>query len=307
MTENSIQKYNKQIVDGIFTIRDKQVMLDLHLAGLYGIETKYLNRAVKRNPDRFPESFMFQLTKEEFENLRFQINAINTEDSLRFQNGTLKTERGRHRKYLPYAFTEQGVAMLSAVLNSETAVKTSIMIMNAFVEMRRFLMENADLLKRIQKVETKQVETDSKVQLLLNAMEKKEFRQQQGIFFNGQVFDAWVFISDVIKSAQSSLILIDNYVDETVLSLFAKKQKGVSVTVYTKNISRSLQEDAKKFNAQFSGLTLQPFDAAHDRFLMIDKTEVYHIGASLKDLGKKWFAFSKMNKASLLIFKKLGI
>ncbi len=126
MTENSIQKYNKQIVDGIFTIRDKQVMLDLHLARLYGIETKYLNRAVKRNPDRFPESFMFQLTKEEFENLRFQISTINTEDSLRFQNGTLKTERGKHRKYLPYAFTEQGVAMLSAVLNSETAVKTSI-------------------------------------------------------------------------------------------------------------------------------------------------------------------------------------
>jgi len=145
------------------------------------------------------------------------------------------------------------------------------------------------------------------VQLLFNAMEKRELTPKQGIFFNGQVFDAWVLISDLIKSAKSSLILIDNYVDETVLSLFAKKQAGVSVDIYTKTISRELKEDAERFNAQYGSLTLYSFEAAHDRFLVIDKNEVYHIGASLKDLGKKWFAFSKMDKASVVLFEKLGI
>ena len=305
--DKSVQKYHQNILNLIFTIRGKQVMIDENLADLYGIETKYLNRAVKRNHDRFPESFMFQLTKEEYENLRFQNGDIKPDSSLRLQNGTLKTGRGQHRKYLPYAFTEQGVAMLSAVLKTETAVRTSVMIMDAFVKMRHFLLENAELLKRISAIEKKQIATDEKVQGLLNAMENKELKPKQGIFFNGQVFDAWVFISDLVKKAKQSLILIDNYVDESVLSLFAKKKKGVSVDIYTKNISRALSEDAKKFNAQYGELTLHKFNASHDRFLLIDKTDVYHIGASLKDLGKKWFAFSKMDKDSLVIFKKLGI
>ncbi len=305
--DKSVQKYHQNILNLIFTIRGKQVMIDENLADLYGIETKYLNRAVKRNHDRFPESFMFQLTKEEYENLRFQNGDIKPDSSLRLQNGTLKTGRGQHRKYLPYAFTEQGVAMLSAVLKTETAVRTSVMIMDAFVKMRHFLLENAELLKRISAIEKKQIATDEKVQGLLNAMENKELKPKQGIFFNGQVFDAWVFISDLVKKAKQSLILIDNYVDESVLSLFAKKKKGVSVDIYTKNISRALSEDAKKFNAQYRELTLHKFNASHDRFLLIDKTDVYNIGASLKDLGKKWFAFSKMDKDSLVIFKKLGI
>ena len=301
-----VQKYHQNILNLIFTIRGKQVMIDEDLADLYGIETKFLNRAVKRNLERFPESFMFQLTKEEYENLRFQIGTLKPDSSLRFQNGTLKTGRGQHRKYLPYAFTEQGVAMLSAVLKTETAVRTSIMIMDAFVKMRHFMLENAELLKRISAIEKKQILTDDKVQALFQAMEKKELNPKQGIFFNGQVFDAWIFISDLVKSAKQSLLLIDNYVDETVLSLFAKKKQGVNVDIYTKNISRALNEDAKKFNAQYGGLTLHKFDGSHDRFLLIDKTDVYHIGASLKDLGKKWFAFSKMEKDSLVIFKKLG-
>jgi phage regulator Rha-like protein len=292
MTEKPNQKYQLQIISLIFTIRDRQVMLDEHLADLYGIETKYLNRAVKRNPDRFPESFVFQLTKEEYE-------------SLRFQNGTSNKRGGR--RYLPYAFTEQGVAMLSAVLNTETAIKMSVVIMDAFVKMRHFLMENASLLKRIQNIETKQIETESRVQLLFDAMEKQSLKPRQGIFFNGQVFDAWVFIGDLVKRAKTSLVLIDNYVDETVLSLFAKKKKGVGVAIYTKNISRALQEDAKKINAQYGGLSLHKFDASHDRFLLIDKTDVYHIGASLKDLGKKWFGFSKIEKEALVVFEKLGI
>lgn len=305
MTEKPNQKYQLQIISLIFTSRDRQVMLDEHLADLYGIETKYLNRAVKRNPDRFPESFVFQLTKEEYESLRFQNGTSLENDALRFQNGTSNKRGGR--RYLPYAFTEQGVAMLSAVLNTETAIKMSVVIMDAFVKMRHFLMENASLLKRIQNIETKQIETESRVQLLFDAMEKQSLKPRQGIFFNGQVFDAWVFIGDLVKSAQTHLILIDNYVDETVLSLFSKKKKRVSVAIYTKNINRALQEDAKKFNDQYGGLSLHSFDAAHDRFLLIDNKEVYHIGASLKDLGKKWFGFSKIEKEALVIFEKLGI
>ncbi|MDR4989127.1 MAG: ORF6N domain-containing protein [Bacteroidales bacterium] len=305
MINKTIEKYQQNIINLIFTIRGKQVMLDEHLADLYGIETKYLNRAVKRNPDRFPESFMFQLTREEYDSLRFQNGTINTDESLRFQNGTSKERGGR--RYLPYVFTEQGVAMLSAVLNSETAVKMSIVIMDAFVKMRHFLLENASLLKRIQNIETKQVDTENKVQILLDAMEKQSLKPRQGIFFNGQVFDAWLFISDLVKSANSSLILIDNYVDDTVLSLLAKKKKGVRIGIYTKTISRALQQDAKKFNSQYGGLSLHTFNASHDRFLLIDNAEVYHIGASLKDLGKKWFAFSKMEKDSLVIIQKLGI
>jgi hypothetical protein len=304
MMGNSIQKYNQHIISLIFTIRGKQVMIDEDLADLYGIETKYLNRAVKRNPERFPEPFMFQLTKEEYEALRFQIGTSDKKENLRFQNGT--SNRGG-RRYLPYAFTEQGVAMLSAVLKTKAAVNTSVMIMDAFVKMRHFLLENAELLKRISVVEKKQIATDAKVQGLLNAMSKKELKPKQGIFFNGQVFDAWVFVSDLIKKAKNSLLLIDNYVDESVLSLFAKKKKVVAVDIYTQNISRALQEDAHKFNAQYGGLTLHKFDVSHDRFLLIDKKEVYHIGASLKDLGKKWFAFSKMEKDSLTILKKLGV
>lgn len=179
--------------------------------------------------------------------------------------------------------------------------------MDAFVKMKHFMLENAALLQRIQNIETKQIDTDNKVQLLLETMEKQALKPKQGVFYNGQVFDAWVFISDLVKSANKSLILIDNYVNETVLSLFAKKKKNVAVDIYTKNISRALNEDAQKFNAQYAGLTLHKFDASHDRFLMIDKSDVYHIGASLKDLGKKWFAFSKMEKNSLVIFEKLGV
>ncbi len=302
--DKSIQKYHQNILYLIYTIRGKQVMIDEDLADLYGIETKYLNRAVKRNPERFPESFMFQLTKEEYEDLRFQNGTSDKEDILRFQNGT--SNRGG-RRYLPYVFTEQGVAMLSAVLKTETAVRTSVMIMDAFVKMRHFMLENAELLKRISAIEKKQISTETKVQALFQAMEDKELKPKQGIFFNGQVFDAWVFISNLVKNAKKNLILIDNYVDETVLSLFAKKKKGVTVDIYTKKISRDLNEDAKKFNTQYGGLTLHKFNSSHDRFLLIDKTDVYHIGASLKDLGKKWFAFSKMDKDSLVIFEKLGI
>ena len=283
-----------EIENRIFTIRGVQVMLDSHLAEMYQVETKILNRAVKRNEDRFPESFRFQLTNIEYENLRFQFGT-SSEDSLRFQIGTLNKGRGQHRKYIPYVFTEQGVAMLSAVLHSETAVKVSIRIMEAFVEMRKLVLGNAALFQRLDRIEFKQLESDHKFEQVFKALESREQLPEKGIFYDGQVFDAWIFISDLIRGAKRSLILIDNYVDDTVLNLFTKRDKGVTATILTKNISKLLATDLRKYNTQYEPITLKEFTAAHDRFLIIDETELYHLGASLKDLGKKWFAFSKMD------------
>lgn len=302
------------IQNRIFTIRSVQVMLDSDLAEMYGVETKILNRAVSRNVKRFPEKFRFQLTKDELENLRFQ-NAISREDSLRFKNGTLKKNdeilrsqnatlekgRGKHRKYLPYVFTEQGVSMLSAVLRSETAIKVSIQIIDAFVEMRKFIAQNANLFQRINTIEQKQIannikqlETNNKIDTILNAIEEREIKPKQGIFYNGQVFDAYKFVNDLIRKAKNSILIIDNYIDDTVLDMLTKKKKSVSVTTYTKRITKVVKLDAEKFNEQYPRLELKQFQKAHDRFIIIDNKDVYHIGASLKDLGKKWFAFSKL-------------
>jgi len=282
----------KNIEQKIYTVRGVQIMLDRDLAEFYQTETRTLKQAVKRNIERFPGDFMFELNDNDMDLLVSQ----SVIPSKKYFGGAK-----------PYAFTEQGVSMLSAVIRSPIAVAVSLKIIRAFVEMRKFISANAALFQRIENLEIKQLATENKLDNILKAIDSKQLLPQQGIFFNGQIFDAWVFISDLVKSAQISLILIDNYVDETVLSLFAKKKKGVSVSIYTQNISRDLQEDAKKFNAQYGGLSLHAFNASHDRFLLIDNTDVYHIGASLKDLGKKWFAFSKMEKSSVVIFQKLGI
>ena len=254
----------------IYTVRKVQVMLDEDLAVLYGVKTKVLNQAVKRNQERFPPEFMFQLTKEDMENLRSQI----------------VTSSWGGRRYLPYAFTEQGVAMLSAVLKSETAVKVSIQIMNAFVAMRRFLLSNAQIFQRLDSLELKQIETDQKLDRVLNAIEQKTVIPKQGIFYDGQIFDAWNFISNLIRSAKKSIILIDNYIDDKVLTLFAKRNKGVMITLLTRNPSQQLKIDVQKFNTQYEPIRLVDFKASHDRFLIIDEKDLYHIGASLKDLGK---------------------
>lgn len=288
----------------IFSLRGLQVMLDAELAELYGVETKVLNQAVKRNIERFPSEFMFQLAESDMENLRSQIATLN-DDSLRSQSVTLKSGRGQHRKYLPYVFTEQGVAMLSAVLKSETAVKVSIQIMSAFVAMRRFLQSNAQVFQRLDTLELKQIQTDKKVDRVLDALDEKTAIPKQGIFYDGQVFDAWKFVSDLVRSAKVSIILIDNYIDDCVLSLFSKRRKGLAVTVLTKNVTKQLEQDVQKFNAQYEPLSIKPFANSHDRFLIIDEKDIYHIGASLKDLGKKWFAFSKLDASSVCILEKL--
>ena len=306
----------QQIQNRIFTIRDKQVMIDSDLALLYNVEVKRLNEQVKRNIERFPDKFRFQLTKEElkeYENSLRSQNATLGKDNkiLRLQNETSKEKRGG-RRYLPYAFTEQGVAMLSAVLRSETAIKVSIQIIDAFVEMRKFISQNANLFQRVNNIEqkqiasdVKQIETDTKIDAILDAIEEKEIKPKQGIFFEGQIFDAYKFVSDLFRSAKTSILIIDNYVDDTVLTHLTKKKKTVKVSIYTKNLSEQLKLDAEKFNLQYKNLTLKKFNKSHDRFIIIDDKDIYHFGASLKDLGKKWFAFSKFGKGALTILEKL--
>jgi len=213
---------------------------------------------------------------------------------LRFQFGTSSLNYGG-RRYLPYVFTEQGIAMLSAVLRSEIAIKVSIEIMNAFVEMRRMLISNASLFHRLDKIELKQLEADQRFEEIFKALESDKLHSEKGIFYNGQVFDAYAFVSDIIRSTKSSIILLDNYVDDTVLTLLGKRSDNVTATIYTKSISNQLRLDVQRYNSQYPRIEVELFSDAHDRFLIIDGTELYHIGASLKDLGKKWFAFSRMD------------
>ncbi len=218
---------------------------------------------------------MFQLTKDELENWKSQFATSNQEIM-----GLRK---------MPFAFTEQGVSMLSAVLRSETAIKTSIQIINSFVKMRSFLSQNADIFKRLELVEKRQIsheiKADEKFEKLFDALEAKSIQPTQGIFYEGEVYDAYLFVSNLIKSAKESIVLVDNYIDESVLTVLLKREKNVTATLYTKNITSQLELDIKKHNAQYPKITLKKFDASHDRFLIIDSKELYHIGASLKDLS----------------------
>ncbi|MBC8214914.1 MAG: ORF6N domain-containing protein [Candidatus Marinimicrobia bacterium] len=304
MRSKSIITDPVKIQNLIYTIRGEQVMLDSDLAKIYGVETRVLNQAVARNIDRFPEDFRFQLTKNELEIWKSQI-VISSEDRLRSQNVTLKKRRGAHRKYMPYVFTEQGVAMLSAVLRSDTAVKVSVQIINAFVVMRKFIGSNAQLFQRIDRVELKQLEHDHKFDKVFDAIESKGISPKQGIIFEGQIYDAHAFVSKIIRSAKKSIIILDNYIDDSVLTLLTKRKKGVQIKIYTKSISKRLALDIEKFNEQYGKLVGEEQKNIHDRFIIIDGKEIYHSGASLKDLGKKISAFSKFNKENLNLLGKL--
>lgn len=288
MNELAVQR---SIEDKIFTIRGMQVMLDRDLAELYQVETKRLNEQVKRNIERFPQEFMFQLTKDELENWKSQF-ATSSKELLGLRK-------------MPFAFTEQGVSMLSAVLKSNIAVTVSISIMKSFVNMRKFISNNALVFQRLETLEKKQFSNDEKFNKIFEAIEAKSIKPTQGIFYDGEVYDAYLFVSNLIKSAKKSIVLIDNYLDESVLTMLSKREKNVTATLYTKNITAQLELDIKKHNAQYPKITLKKFDASHDRFLIIDAKELYHIGASLKDLGKKWFAFSKFEMENFDILKRL--
>jgi hypothetical protein len=286
LTINSIE--NK-----IYNIRGMQVILDRDLAQLYQVETRIMIQAVKRNQDRFPDSFIFQLSDAEFQHWKSQIVISNAD------------KMGLRRA--PYAFTEQGVAMLSAVLRSDTAIQVSIQIMQTFVTMRKFLINNASVFQRLDHIELKQLKTDEKLEQIFKALETGQIQPHQGVFFDGQIFDAYSFVSSLIREAKKSIILIDNYVDDTVLALLSKRNMHVIATIYTLKINLQLDLDLKKYNSQYPEIKIFELKEAHDRFLILDEKELYHFGASLKDLGKKWFAFSKMDAFVHHILSKLQL
>ncbi|MDP8052154.1 ORF6N domain-containing protein [Pasteurella atlantica] len=280
----------------IYTIRNKQVMLDRDLASLYGVELKRLTEQVKRNIARFPEHFRFQLTQQEYENLRSQFATL--------RSGEENNTWGTHTKYLPYVFTEQGVSMLSAVLRSSTAIEVSIKIIDSFVTMRKFISQNGDIFKRIETLEQSQLITNTNIDKIFKALENKDPIQQQGIFFNGQIFDAHKFVSDLIRKSQKHIVLIDNYIDDSTLTLFQKNQR-INVTIYTHSINKTLKLDLEKYNQQYKKIDIQINKNFHDRFLIIDDKEIYLIGASLKDLGKKVFGFSLLKDIDVNFYKKI--
>lgn len=281
----------ENIKSKIYTIRDKQVMLDRDLAELYEIETRVFNQAVKRNIKRFPSDFMFKLTKEEFENWKSQI-VISNSDKMGLRK-------------IPSAFTEQGVSMLSAVLRSDIAIDVSVKIIREFIAMRKLISSNDFFVKQLEKVEKRQIsyeiKNDENFDKIFKALEDKTHIQEQGIFYNGQIFDAHKFISDLIRSAKKSIVLIDNYIDDSTLNLFSKNQK-VDITIYTHTITKTLKQDLAKYNKQYKPLHVKTTKDFHDRFLILDDKEIYHIGASLKDLGKKVFGFSKMKDLDMSVF-----
>ena len=273
-----------EIENRIFIINGIHVMIDRDLAEMYGVEVKRLNEQVKRNIDRFPESFRFQISESDKNELVANCDRF----------ATLK-----HATNNPYAFTEQGVAMLSAVLHSDIAIKVSIQIINAFVEMRKLFANHNGLIQRMEGVERKLIETDQKFEQVFNALESRDLIPTQGVFFDGQIFDAYKLTSRIIRSAKNSIVLIDNYIDENTLSHLAKKATGVKVHLLCKNLNKQVQLDIEKANAQYGNFESINFSQSHDRFLIVDEKEVYHLGASLKDLGKKWFAFSKLDIKSV--------
>ncbi len=295
---------NQNIQSRIFTIRGLQVMVDKDLADLYQVETRVLKQAVKRNKNRFPEDFMFVLDNDEIDLLVSQ-SVIPSKKQL---SGAK-----------PFVFTEQGVATLSSVLTSDRAIEINIHIMRAFVQMRKFITNNALVFQEMAEMKQVLKQHDGKLEKVFEAIEAKAIKPEQGIFFDGQVFDAYVFVADLIKSAKKSIVLIDNYkvnsegregvlgyVDESTLMLLTKRKAGCTATIYTHTFSQKLQADLQKHNEQYASIEIKTFKKSHDRFLILDNNSVYHFGASLKDLGKKMFAFSKFDKGALEVLGKLN-
>jgi phage regulator Rha-like protein len=297
MTSNEIEKFEECIREKIYSIRGFQVMLDRDLAELYGVETKVLNQAVKRNKERFPQKFCFSLNKSEIQNLRSQF----------------VTSSWGGRRYDWYVFTEHGVTMLASVLNSNTAIEINIKIIDAFIEMRKYIQSNIQIFHRLDTIESKQsdmnlklIETDKRVDKIFSLMESGEIKPKQGIYYENQAYDAYEFVSNIVKSAKKSVLIIDNYVDDSVLTILSKRKSGVKASIYTKKISAQLNLDVKKFNEQYEPVEVLEFDNSHDRFIVIDEKIIYHFGASLKDLGKKWFGFSKMEIEAVEMLSRLG-
>lgn len=291
-TKNLIVKddiSDEEIKNLIYTIRGKQVMLDSDVAMLYHYTTKNINKAVKRNIDRFPEDFCFQLTESEFQNLRFQFGTLNR----KVNNGDVT------RKYLPYVFTEQGISMLSGVLKNEIAVKVSISIIRAFVEMRKFLMLNGQVFGRLTSIEHKLLEHDKKFDEVFKQLQQEENIKQK-IFYEGQIYDAYILIIDIIKKANKKILIIDNYIDDSVFKMLTKKNKNVEVIILTSDKSNIEKIDIQKFNKEYPVLKVAKTNKFHDRFIVIDNKEMYHLGASIKDLGKKCFGINRIEDLEII-------
>lgn len=298
MIKNELLKIEEnEIKSLIFEIRDKQVILDSDVAKLYNYETKKLNQTIKRNIDRFPEEFCFKITKEECVFLKSQIMTSKSNFSMRSQIVTASNNK-RNIRYMPYVFTEKGIIMLASLLKSEIAIKVSIRIVEIFVEMRKFLYNNKDIFKRLTTVEYKLLEQDEKIDKIFDLLQNKEIPTEK-IFYNGEIYNAYSLLVDIIKSAEKEIIIIDNYIDKTILDLLLKKNENVNVIIISNNNNKILNLDVLKFNEQYPSLRLKYSNNYHDRFIIIDST-IYHCGASLKDLGKKCFAITKMEDKTLL-------
>jgi hypothetical protein len=280
---------SEKIKNLIYTIRGKQVMLDSDVAMLYHYTTKNINKAVKRNIERFPEDFCFQLTDKEFQNLRFQFGTLNK----KVNNGEVT------RKYLPYVFTEQGISMLAGVLKNEIAVQVSVSIIRAFIEMRKFIYTNGQIFERLTNVEYKILEHDKKFEEIFNQLQQEENIKQK-IFFEGQIYDAYILIIDIIKKANNKILIIDNYVDDSILKMLTKKKKNVEVVILTTPKSNIQKIDIQKFNKEYPTLKVANTNKFHDRFIVIDNKEMYHLGASIKDLGKKCFGINKIEDIEII-------
>ncbi len=288
--ENKLKIVNsEEIKKLIYTIRGKQVMLDSDVAMLYHYETKNVNKAMKRNIERFPEDFCFQLTNDEFKNLRFQFGTLNK----KVNNGKVT------RKYLPYVYTEQGISMLAGVLKNDIAIQVSISIIRAFIEMRKFISLNSQIFERLTNVEYKLLDHDKKFDKVFNELQKDE-KFKQKIFFQGQIYDAYSLVIDIIRRAKSKIVIIDNYIDDSILKILVKKNKNVEVVILTSKNSNISKLDIQKFNKEYPILKIAKTDTFHDRFIIIDNKELYHCGASIKDLGKKCFGINKMEDIEII-------
>ena len=259
---------------------------------LYHYETKNINKAVKRNIDRFPEEFCFQLTENEFQTLRFQFGTSK-------QNLEIKDELRGGRRYLPYVFTEQGIAMLAGVLKNDIAVKVSINIIKTFIEMRKFISLNGQVFERLTSMEYKLLEHDKKFDEVFNQLQLEDNIKQR-IFFDGQIYDAYSLIIDIIKKANKKILIIDNYIDDSILKMLAKKKNNTEVVILTSYKSNIETLDIKKFNKEYPILKVAKTNKFHDRFIVIDNKEMYHLGASIKDLGKKCFAINRIEDTEII-------
>ena len=279
---------NQNLQEKIHTIRGFQVMLDRDLAELYGVETKRINEAVKNNQDKFLEDFYFELNDGEFDFLRSKVS----------------TTTFAKTRINPKVFTEQGIYMLATILKSKVASQVTVSIIRVFASMRQLISQNIVTYERFERIEQRLSFHDKNFDKLFEALEDKTKKHSEGIFYDGQIYDAYAFVNDLLKSAKSEVMLIDNYIDDTVFTLFSK-YPNLKIKIYTQTITKQLRLDYQKYQSQYQNIELKEFKKAHDRFLILDSTQMYHIGASLKDLGKKWFAFSKFEMEALEILGKI--